>query len=238
MCGYIGRVTDNPFLQALLIQLGLEELFDPLTDTPSEIEQFYPAFGSDPKRMIRGLIIEEEGVKKLIDATWWFDCEQRGEELVVGKMTTFNARNLNSPYWKNALKHHRGIVVATELGESKWQGKKKHQYLMHGQQPFLMGALYRKFPNGKYSCAVITRDSHPKFEPYHDKAFPLFLPPEQYFIDLWLNKKITVHRDIDALLHSPKLYPELKVAEVKTFKSGKRIGDELQLSSDLSLINE
>lgn len=50
----------------------------------------------------------------------------------------------------------------------------------------ILGAVYQAFPNGKYSCAVITRDEHPRFAPYHDKAFPLFLPHNLDFLKLWL----------------------------------------------------
>ena len=234
MCGYIGRVTDNPFFQELMLQIGLQQLYQPLLSAAADIEQFYPAFGGNPQRLIRGLVIEEDGEKKLIDATWWFDCSENGDDLTVGKMTTFNARNLASPFWQGALQTNRAVVIATELGESKFQNRKKHQYLMQGERPFLLGALYRKFPNGKYSCAVITRDSHPKFEPYHEKAFPLFLPPDAEFIAKWLAKDVTELHEFDELLKSPKLYPALTVAEVKTFKAGKKVGEDVFLASDLA----
>jgi|SRR5680860_388533 len=91
---------------------------------------------------------------------------------------------------------------------------------MEGTQPFLLGALYRPFPNGQYSCAVITRDAHLKFEPYHDKAFPLFLPPTREFVQTWLAEDIPQANEIDNLLEHPRLYATLQVEEVKTFKSG------------------
>jgi hypothetical protein len=62
-------------------------------------EHFYPAFGGAASRRITGMIIQEEGELKSVDATWWFDCQEVDGELVVNnKRTTFNARNLTSPY--------------------------------------------------------------------------------------------------------------------------------------------
>lgn len=220
MCGYIRRVTDSPEVGRLLEQIGLGDLVEPLAEGAPGLEQFYPAFGGNPDRRIRGMIIQEEGKPRLVDPTWWFDCTPAGDRLEIGKRTTFNARNLDSPYWKGALRHHRGIVVATGIGESKKIDGRKHQYLMEGTQAFLLGALYRPFPNGLYSCAVITRDAHLKFEPYHDKAFPLFLPPTREFTRVWLDEEIYQAGEIDDLLEHPKLYATLRVEEVKTFKAG------------------
>ncbi|WP_166261946.1 SOS response-associated peptidase family protein [Marinobacter salicampi] len=221
MCGYIRRVTDSPEVGNLLEEIGLGDLVPPLfRQAPGEMEHFYPAFGGNAERRIRGLIIADEGRPRLVDATWWFDCVARDDRLEVGKRTTFNARNLDSPFWREPLRHHRGIVVATGIGESKKIGGRKHQYLMEGTRPFLLGALYCPFPNGQFSCAVITRDAHLKFESYHDKAFPLFLPPTPEFVDLWLDETITQAREIDQLLEHPRLYANLEVEEVKTFKNG------------------
>ncbi len=105
MCGYIRRVTDSPEVRELLEELGMGDLFEPLvSEAPAGMEQFYPAFGGNPDRRIRGLIIQEEGRPRLVDATWWFDCKESGDTLEVGKRTTFNARNLDSPYWKGPLR--------------------------------------------------------------------------------------------------------------------------------------
>lgn len=230
MCGYIRRVTDNPDVLKLMEKLGLKGFDAPLSD--DAVEHYYPAFGGVASRQIRGLSIRNADGIRSIDATWWFDCEPDGDSLKVGKRTTFNARNLTSPYWKGALRHHRGVVVATGLGESKYTDGRKHQYLMTSHKPFLLGALYRPFPNGLYSCAIITRDSHPRFDRYHDKAFPLFLPAEKDFIELWLDPAVLSDPVIDDLLDHPRLYPDLLVTEVKTFKSGVAIGETAVLEAD------
>jgi putative SOS response-associated peptidase YedK len=163
-------------------------------------------------------VIEEEGQLKQVQATWWFDCFDTSEGLMVGNRTTFNARNLASPYWKNALQNHRGVVFASGIGESKLVGKTKHQYYMHSPTLFALGALYRKYANNQYSCAVITRDAHPKMEPYHDKAFPGFLPMNAEFLKLWLDKSVAKDNWIDQVLMDPVLYPSLDVQRVKTYK--------------------
>ncbi|GAA3953137.1 SOS response-associated peptidase family protein [Allohahella marinimesophila] len=221
MCGYVQRALETAELERLLEKIGLEELTgDLFSHSPDQVEHFYPAFGGNPNRKIRNLIIQHEGKPRLVDATWWFDCTAVGDELRVGKRTSFNARNLDSPFWKGALRHHRGLVAATGIGESKVIDGKKHQFLMIGNEPFLLGALYRPFSNGHFSCAVITRDAHLKMEPYHDKAFPLFIPATKDFVQLWLDDTVMQSEVIDELLAHPKLTATLQVEEVKTFKRG------------------
>jgi putative SOS response-associated peptidase YedK len=163
-------------------------------------------------------VIEESGVLKQVSATWWFDCSDSNLALNVGTRTTYNARNLESPFWKGALKNNRAIVLATGLGESKVIGKTKHQYYMQSDDVFVLAALYQKFSHDRYSCAVITRDAHPKMEPYHNKAFPGFLPNNDKFLELWLSKSVQQHPEIDSVLNQPTLYPTLKVQRVKTYK--------------------
>ena len=213
MCGYIevnGEQSGPVMLQP--------DFSDYLPFFPKgEKKVFYPAFGQNPDRTI-DILIREEGALKKVSATWWFDCVDSENGLLVGNRTTFNARNLSSPFWKHALQKYRAITFATAIGESKFVGKTKHQYYMQSDDVFALGVLYRKHSNNKYSCAVITRDSHPKMEPYHDKAFPCFLPMEPNFLDIWLDETIQQHPRIDFVLENPTLYPSLHVQRVKTYK--------------------
>ncbi|WP_166256369.1 SOS response-associated peptidase family protein [Marinobacter salicampi] len=231
MCGYIRRVTDSPAVADLLDQIGLGRLASRFAGE-GDIEHYYPAFGGNPERKIHHLIVPGPEGPTTVDATWWFDAQQEGGTLRLGRRTTFNARNLNSPYWKGALRHHRALVVATGLGESKWVNGKKTQYLMEGEQPFLLGALYRPFDNGCISCAVITRDSHPRFDEYHDKAFPCFVPADQKFVDQWLNSDGQVPDMVSRYLTQPQLTVPLRVAHVSTFKRGTVSLDSEMLSAD------
>jgi len=103
-------------------------------------------------------------------------------------------------------------------------GKTKHQYYMQSDSVFVLDALYRKFRDDRYSCAVITRDAHPKMEPYHHKAFPCFLPNDDRFLKRWLSKSVQQHPEIHKMLNYPTLYPTLtrlptlKVQRVKTYE--------------------
>jgi putative SOS response-associated peptidase YedK len=212
MCGYIEVDGER---QDPVMQFPEREIAQQFS--AKMFKRYYPAFGQDPDKTI-DIVIEEEGKLKQVAATWWFDCSDSFEGLRVGNRTTYNARNLESPYWRGALLHNRAIVLATGIGESKIVGKTKHQYYMQSEDVFVLGALYRKYSEGRYSCAVITRDAHPKMEPYHDKAFPAFLPNDDRFLKLWLSKSVQQHSAIDNALHYPTLYPTLKVQRVKTYK--------------------
>lgn len=112
-------------------------------------------------------------------------------------------------------------------------GKNRH-FLVESDQPILLGCVYRPYPNGCYSAAIITRDSHPRFEPYHDKAFPLMLPHDPAFLQLWLSDAREDDPAIAELLAHPKIFNDLKVTQVKTFKDGRPMTDsELVLADAL-----
>jgi putative SOS response-associated peptidase YedK len=212
MCGFVeidgaGISKDQYLMTSAVLRPFLSDSY----------KSFYPAFGQEPNKTV-DIIIEEEGTLKQVSATWWFDCSVKDDFLIVGPRTTFNARNLLSPYWSHSLRCKRAILLTTGLGESKKVGKTKHQYYMSSGAVFVLGVLYQKHSNGKYSCAVITRDTHPKMAPYHDKAFPCFLPTDDEFLKVWLDANIQQHESINYVLDNPTLYPTLNVQRVKTYK--------------------
>ncbi len=96
----------------------------------------------------------------------------------------------------------------------------------------LLGAVYQKFPSGKYSCAIITRDEHYRFTLYHDKAFPLFLPYNLKFLKLWLSQVDDSNAQIAQLLSAPKIFADLIITPVKTFKGGVPVGPTEYLKAD------
>lgn len=231
MCGYVRRHIGPKTLNEFLELLGITGYYEDENSEP-ELKHFYPAFGGNPNRTIEGLIIAEEGELKLVNATWWYDCSEVDGEFTVGERTTFNARNLEGRYWKSAIRHRRAIVVATGLGEGKIiDGKNKH-FLVTSDRLLLLGAVYQRFPSGRYSCAIITRDSHPRFEPYHDKAFPLFLPYNKEFLKLWLSQADEQQPQIAHLLASPKIFANLSILPVKTLKGGVATGEMEYLEAD------
>ncbi len=189
-----------------------------------EAYRAYPAFGGDTHKRIP-IVVIDDGQLVVKKAIWWFDAfaDQQGQS-VLGRRTTFNARNLDSPFWKTALNHNRAVVLASELGESKKVGKSTHRFLMQSHSPFFLGALYRKLANGDYCAAVITRDAHPKFTPYHEKAFPFFLPPDDEFLTKWLWAAGAISPEVECILQAPILVPTLNVTRVKTYKNKEPIG--------------
>lgn len=234
MCGYARRHISNKDLNEFVKTLELMVQFRNRPDQESPVlEHFYPAFGGAAGKQFKGLIIREGDQLKAVDATWWFDCEENDGDLIVNnKRTTFNARNLASPYWKGAIRYHRAIAVVTAIGEGKEINGKNRHFFVEGETPLLMGAVYRTFPNNLYSTAIITRDSHARFEAYHDKAFPLFLPPEAEFLKLWLSDAPETDPAIADLLSRPKIFNRLRITPVKTFKDAIATGETEFLEQD------
>lgn len=232
MCGYVRRHISTQQLVEFMKTMGLSGVFQERID-PEAPEHFYPAFGGAANKKIRGLVIAENHQLMTVDATWWFECKEHDGQLIVdNSRTTFNARNLSSPYWKAAIRHKRAIVVGTALGEGKDVDGKKHSYFMESETPILLGAVYRAFPNNLYSAAIITRDAHPRFDAYHEKAFPLFLPHDPKFLTLWLSDAPESHPAIAHLLENPKVFNRLKITPVKTFKDAVPKGDPEYLEPD------
>jgi putative SOS response-associated peptidase YedK len=235
MCGFIQRITDSPAVIELLEEVGLQQTI-PLFQKEafgSNVINFYPAFGKTASKRITNLIVSPS---KTIDATWWFDAKPNGENLEVGERTTFNARNIDSPYWKKAITHRRGIVVATAIGESNpsQTGKGKSHYLIEPKSgAFLLGAVYRIFSNGLYSCAVITRPPIDGFSQFHEKSIPCFLPHDRNTIEAWLHGD--ANYEVEQLLATPRIYCDLKVTKVKTFKGAEPLGEPHSLNASLEI---
>jgi len=224
MCGFIRRVTDSPHVKAVLASIGLD----------AELA------GGDfrPQALLRGLIIEQNNALEVVDAIWWYELKLRKQRLAPNQdITSFNSRDLNKRRWLEPLTLRRAIVIADAIGESNPipGTKKKQQYLMQAPEALILGALYKTWQSADglvYSLSIITRDPHPRFSKYHEKAFPLFLPKDREFLQLWLSQQIKTHADIDALLREPKLFTDLSVTEVKTYKSGEPLGDTELLVAD------
>lgn len=234
MCGYTRRHISNKALNEFVRQL---DLFVNFRDRPEQdepyLQHFRPAFGGAAHNQIKDLIIQDGGQVKAVDATWWYECApDEGTLAVNNTRTTFNARNLGSPYWKSAIRRHRGIALVTAIGEGKMISGKNRHYFVEGETPLLMGAVYRPHPNGLYSTAIITRDAHPRFDAYHDKAFPLFLPPDPEFLKLWLSDAPETDPAIADLLANPKIFNRLKITPVKTFKDAVATGETEFLEPD------
>lgn len=173
------------------------------------------------QRRTHPALITQEGDKYVIsEAMWWYALKREGDKLVPNPdITSFNARNLDAPLWRNAINHRRGIILGTEIGESK-DGK---HYLMRSKEGLALGAVYKDWeaPNGQIvrSMAVITRPPHPRFSKYHDKSIPAFLPLDNRTVANWLNPDHPSNDSaIAGILDTPKIYSHLEVTKVKSFK--------------------
>jgi putative SOS response-associated peptidase YedK len=225
MCGYVRRDTGSKTMREYYagVQVPLE--WKRGEGEQPELEHFYAAFGGNVNRRIKGMIVRGQVGAELVSPTWWYDCTEVKGELVVGERTTFNARNLESSYWRGGIRHFRGIAVASAIGEGKDIDGKSVHYLMSSAAPILLGTIYRQFPNGEYSCAVITRDSQPGFDKYHEKAFPLMLPNDSELLNLWLADVPETEPMIAHLLANPKVFNDLEVVRVKTLRGGVPMGE-------------
>lgn len=242
MCGYCKqRVSQEDLDEYINAYQRAKALFNFPVGPEPITRHFYAAFGGAANKQIKDLIIREDGEVKTVDATWWYQCSEVDGQLVVdNSLTTFNARNLENRYWRDGIRHHRAIVVASAIGEGKEETKivdgkekkKKYSYLVEGDTPLYIGAVYRRFPHNLYSTAIITRNEHPRFAPYHDKAFPLFLPNDPAFLELWLSDEPETHPAIAHLLENPRIFNTLKITEVKTFKDAKPLGITVVLEPD------
>ncbi len=237
MCGFIQRITDSPDVIALLEEVGLTQTIPLFVNesSTSNVINFYPAFGKAAERQITNIIVSSDST---IDATWWFDAKPVGNTLEVGNRTTFNARNLDSPYWGKFIRERRAIVVATAVGESNPVGKGKSHYLMKPTSgALLIGAVYRRFSNGLFSCAVVTRPPIDGFSQYHEKSIPCFLPHDSHVINAWLtaDKHGSLNNEVEYILNNPRIYTDLEVTRVKTFKSAEAMDEGNILKGDENL---
>lgn len=224
MCGYARRHIGSKELRQFVDLIHQPQWQFSLPEDGG-IQHFYAAHGGAANKKLKDVVIRENGQDRMVDATWWYSCYETESGLAVdNEWTTFNARNLHQTYWKPAINHHRGIFLVTGLGEGKEvvEGTKtrKMQYLVESEKPILMGCVYKPFSNGCYSAAIITRNKHPRFDKYHDKAFPLMLPHDPDFINLWLSDAPADDPAIADLLEHPKIFNDLRVTRVKTFVGG------------------
>ena len=224
MCGYFGNLHESPVVIDLMNQLGLKLPY------PTQRANAH----QDARRngLFDGLITAGGDGYEMSSGLWWFDIDKETGRANF-KRTSFNARNLDSSYWKASIRRKRGLVFATELGES--QGSKK--YLMKSETGMALGIVYNDWEiddgSTKRSFAVITRDPHERFAHYHEKAMPLFLPPDIDVLKEWLNPDVDEKAEtVQWLLNSSTLFYDLEVTPVKTYVRGEPLGDTETLDAD------
>jgi putative SOS response-associated peptidase YedK len=218
MCGYIGNLHQSPAVIDLFNQLQL-----PLP---------YPQGQHYMMRTCDGHIAASYGLA-FGPAVWWYALRREGDSWVPNAdITSFNARNLNSRLWREAINKRRGLVIATEIGETQ----SGVHYLMKALTPLAIGTVFQDYPTDAEPMrgfALITRPAHPRFAAYHEKAMPLFLPLDSELLKTWLDPAVSSeHPTITALLENPRITTDLEVTPVKTFKRGEPVGDTEILLAD------
>ncbi|MCJ8313208.1 MAG: SOS response-associated peptidase family protein [Saccharospirillaceae bacterium] len=178
MCGYFANLTPTKEIIEVSNQLNLQ--------LPGEPARAYQ------RQTFNALVTKDNNKIQAQQAMWWYALKFENDEFKVDeRITSFNARDLNKPLWKEAFEVRRGLVFATQIGESQITGKHKQQYLMQSKAGFALGCVYQDWyhPNGSFmrSFAVITREPNPKYAQYHSKSTPLFLPLEVDILDKWLS---------------------------------------------------
>lgn len=216
MCGYFGNVHECPAVIELMHQLNLPPAY-------KISERAYQ------RRRYSGLVT----TNGYSEAMWWYALRTEEGKLVINeKLTSFNARDLSKPLWREPLKTKRALVLCSEIGESN--GKDK--YLMRSEEGFALGCLYKDWvaPDGSRlrSFAVITREPHDRFKKYHEKSTPFFLPLDKDVLAEWLNPTIGNSELINDLLATPRLYNDIKVTKVKSYKDAKPMSDVDILKKD------
>ena len=219
MCGYYGFLVGE-------WQSRTAEMLA-VNDIP--VERHYT------RRVNNGLVRERTGKREVVSAFWWYQLSlKRDPEQFTPEysLTTFNARDLASPFWRAALASRRCILPASEIGES--EGKKR--FLMQADEPIYLAGLYKDWqnPDGSTttSYAVITRPPHDRFSQYHSKSIPLMLPQDREILDAWLKPEALPQDMARDLLEDAAIRANLSVTEVKTYARGEPLGPQEQLLRD------
>lgn len=221
MCGYIGNLHQSPAVIDLFNRLNI-----PL---PYPLGQYYTL------QPCPALVTATDNGYQHSSAIWWYAMKWDNGKLVPNmEITSFNARNLNGRMWRKPMDARRGLVFATEIGET--QGRS--HYLMRARnRPLAIGTLWQDSKDGDgftRSFALITRPATSSFARYHEKAMPLFLPWEDEILQHWLDPAVGADDPlIRSLVDNPRVTTDLEVTPVKTFKRGEPVGASELLPADL-----
>lgn len=194
MCGRF-NIIDSPEVQFLMETLGITTGLSHREDCP-------------PGGPI-SIIIEEDGERKVVEATWWLLLDK--ESLKPNyKYSSFNTRSDRlhdkkslgfSPY-----RNSRCIVPASAIIEGL--GDKKSYFKVELENSAMaLGGIYRKWLNKdtgefKYSASIITLPPLlPEWQHIHPKSFPLMLPyKDSELIQQWLNPEQGEVKQFEELL--------------------------------------
>ena len=204
MCGRFVRITPIP---VIVKKFKAKQVFADLA----------PSYNIAPTQEI--VIINDEGVRQLVQCTWGFVPSWAKDPSIGNKM--INARSetvAEKPAFRSAFKKKRCLVIADGFYEWRTEGKKKFpMYIrLKSGEPFGFAGLYNVWtsPDGKQTCTctIITTEANEAVKPIHDRM-PVILPRDKE--DIWLNPAL---EDKEELLAALKPYPpeEMEAYEVST----------------------
>jgi putative SOS response-associated peptidase YedK len=173
MCGRYKRSSDKQRIaETFAVATGLDETF------------FDPGDDFSPQSMQPVIHLNEDGERQIEMMRWAFKLPDRPRPL-------FNARSEGierANFWKDAFLKGRCIVPGDAIYE--WQevekGKKKpkYEFVISGQEPFAMAAVWKLWKNPKTehwerTFAVLTGEPNELMAPIHDRM-TTFLEPRDY----------------------------------------------------------
>ena len=168
MCGRF-NVIDNPELQRLLQQLGID------LGLPSRAN----IAPTDRIAMVR----EVDGCRELVEVRWWLTPSWAGQ--VDQKYAMFNARCetiASSRAYAEPFKRRRGVVPVSSFIEWRSEGGARQPYLIAAQGEALALAAVWDCWQGEderiESCSLVTTAAAPQFEQVH-KRMPVMLGAEE-----------------------------------------------------------
>ena len=170
MCGRYRRKSDKQRIaEAFAASVGLEELYLGAEDDIA------------PGSLQPVVAINDDGDRQIELMRWGFKLPDR---------LLFNARSegiQQSKFWQDSFKQRRCIVPADAIFE--WQkvdkGKKpKYEFVVPGQEPFGMAAVWSFWKNPKTdrlerTFAVLTGEPNELTAPIHDRM-TTFVEPRDY----------------------------------------------------------
>jgi putative SOS response-associated peptidase YedK len=204
MCGRFVRITPIPVIAK---KFRAQQMFADLA----------PSYNLAPSQEI--VIINDEGVRQLVQCTWGFVPSWAKNFSIGNKM--INARSetvAEKPAFRSAFKKKRCLVIADGFYEWKTEGKRKFpMYIrLKSKEPFGFAGLYNvwKAPDGNQlcTCTIITTEANEAVKHIHDRM-PVILPRDKE--DIWIDPTT---EDTEALVGILKPYPseEMEAYEVST----------------------
>lgn len=163
-------------IQTWKVHIGWS-LGDELPETASDVY---------PKR--QGMIVRQEGDRKIVDAMHWgFPWVRKGKrDGTTKKMNTTNVRNLASPLFRGIIDQpeQRCLVPFNQFAEPKPNAGREEVWFKVNEQPVsCFAGIWRKQDEGK-CYAFLTCEPNPLVKAIHPKAMPVILQPADY--DSWL----------------------------------------------------